>query len=354
MRILKPIVAALLAIGLLIWPETALNAAREAMATWAMSVAPALFPFMVLMPMLTGAECARAYEFLLGRALRPVLNLPGRAAPALAAGMTAGSPAGALAAARIHGLNRAERERIVCCACGLSPAFLVTGIGASMLGSAALGRILLRSQIVSQLALLLLTRAARPSEALEPSAPQNSNPILAILNVCGSMMIFTTAAALITRLTRNETIGIAILTALDLPSGARALSALPLPADGKLLLLSAATGFGGLCIAVQNLSACPGVRASRYFAMRIASAALMTAATALQLNWNPLISEKTIPPIPLSALFAVILIVPAVIFWNKNPFLNKENSQKKGNLKLEKPEKAQDVVLKTNENINIL
>lgn len=351
---LKPIAAALFALGLLVWPETALNAAREAMATWALSVAPALFPFMALMPMLTAAECARAYEFLLGRPLRSIFGLPGRAAPALVAGMTAGSPAGALAAARIQGLSRADRERIVCCACGLSPAFLVTGIGASMLHSAAWGRILLRSQIAAQLTLLLLTRASRIDETPPPAPVQDSNPTLAILNVCGKMMLFTTAAALITRLTRSETVGLAILTLLDLPSGARAISTLPLPDAAKLLLISAATGFGGLCIAAQNLSACPGVRATRYFSMRAAAAALMTAATALQLRWNPMISEKILPPIPISALISTLLILPAVIFWNKNPFLNMENPQKKARPVLEKSEKPQDVAIKMEEKSNIL
>ena len=81
---------AMLAVAaLLLWPETALNAGREAMRTWAASVAPALFPFLLLMPALTGAEAARAYEALLGRWMRPLLGLPGAAAPAGAVGLLA-------------------------------------------------------------------------------------------------------------------------------------------------------------------------------------------------------------------------------------------------------------------------
>ena len=130
---------AMLAVAaLLLWPETALNAGREAMRTWAASVAPALFPFLLLMPALTGAEAARAYEALLGRWMRPLLGLPGATAPAVAVGMLAGSPAGAAAAVRTAkrtGMDARTLERLTGCVCGLGPGFLVSGIGASMLGS---------------------------------------------------------------------------------------------------------------------------------------------------------------------------------------------------------------------------
>ena len=123
-------VAALVMAGcLLMMPEVALNAAREAMASWASSVAPALFPFMALMPLLTCDDAARAYEALLGRIVRPLFRLPGAAAPAVLTGMAAGSPAGAMAAVRVASasvLRRGQLERLVICIGGLSPAFLVS------------------------------------------------------------------------------------------------------------------------------------------------------------------------------------------------------------------------------------
>ena len=52
MKALKWAGAACMAVLLLVYPETALDAARQSMLTWAQSVAPALFPFMVLAPLL--------------------------------------------------------------------------------------------------------------------------------------------------------------------------------------------------------------------------------------------------------------------------------------------------------------
>lgn len=345
--------ALLLAAALLCWPEVGLNAAREAMAAWAMSVAPALFPFMALTPLLTGAEAARAYERLLGRLVRPLLRLPGAAAPAIAIAMTAGSPAGAIAAARSAqqaGLTRGQLERIVCCACGLSPAFLMTGIGASMLGSPAAGAMLLRSQIIAQIMLLVATRGLRGSDrpADPPPPAAASGPVrMAVsgtLNVCGYMMLFSVIGAMLGRILPGEGPRTALLCLLDLPSGARALCGLPVPHALRLTMLAAAGGLGGLCIAAQNLSACAGVRPTRYAAARLAQAALMALLTLAQLKMEAK-PVKIMEILPISALIACIMAAPVVISWIKNIFLNKEILPENAPLRLENGEKPQYVVL---------
>jgi len=143
-----------LAAALLLWPGTALNAARAAMHAWATSVAPSLFPFMLLMPLLTCREASRAYERLLGPVMKRLFNLPGSAAPAVVIPMFAGSPAGARAIVRAAGnagLSAAHAERMILCLCGVGPAFLTSGIGASMLQSAADGNLLMRAQLLTQL-----------------------------------------------------------------------------------------------------------------------------------------------------------------------------------------------------------
>lgn len=326
--------AALLAAGLLIWPETAINAAREAMRTWYVSVAPSIFPFMALLPMLSGPEAAAVYECLLGPLMRPLFGLPGAAAPAIAVGMTAGSPAGALAAVRTAetaNLDARTLERLMGSVCGLSPAFLVSGIGASMLGSAADGRLLLRAQIAAQLLMLLLTRrksvevppiektAARGGEDAVAAAA------LAAMKVCGYMMLFQTAAALITRLARRPWIGLGAICLLDLPSGAQAVARLTWKRETRMVALAGMIGWGGLCIAAQNLAAAKkrGVRAGRFVRYRIQSSLLMMAITALQLALPAPKREKMQNPLIFSALISTLIAVPVWIFPTKNLFLNK-------------------------------
>ena len=337
---IRPFVAVAAMLLLLTFPETALNAALSAAHTWYYSVAPALFPFMALMPMLTCAESVRVWERLFGRFMRPLLNLPGAAAPALVIAMTAGSPAGAHAAVRIcasAGMTSGQLERILICACGFSPAFLVSGIGAAMLGSPAGGRLLLRAQLFSQCAMLLLTRNAPPGAPLPPAEEQEKpEPVRAAVNnvlaVCGYMALFAAAAAVAARILKRRNAGLAVLCLLDVPSAARALTELSVHNETKLLLLAALTGWGGGCIAAQNLAACKnmGVRVGKYVSSRLAHALLSAAAAAVALHLFPSNGGFFRFPLEISALTAVFLLVPVLIFWKKDPFLNKRNFGKTG------------------------
>ena len=347
---MKPIAGPALVCILLLYPETALNAALSAMRAWYSSVAPALFPFMALMPLLTCAESVRVWEYILGRVMRPLLNLPGSAAPAIVIAMTAGSPAGAHAAVRM-GISRGQLERLLWCTCGLSPAFLVAGIGASMLSSPADGRILLRAQLFSQLTMLLLTRNI-PDGTPIPQQKSMTAPepvrtaVMNILTVCGYMTVFSVAAAVISRILQSETAGLAALCLLDAPSGARALSNLPINRGKKLLLLAALTGWGGACIAVQNLAACrnTGVSTVKYLLARVAHAALTTCATAFQLHRNAPNPSISLKPMEISALIAAFFAMLTLFFWKKDPYLNKRKPEKLGGNVSEKHKNPQYIV----------
>lgn len=330
---LRWLVALVFAAALLRYPETALNAAREAMANWAYAVAPALFPFMVLMPLLTCADAARAYECIFGRFLPMLLGVSGSAAPALAISMAAGSPAGAMAAARIEGI---PSERIVCCTCGLSPAFLISGIGAAMLGSAADGRILLRAQLAAQLTMLALARFL-PAKATEKTAQANSAApedasiaasIRGVFGVCGWMMVFSVSGALAAQFLPNPGVCAALMCALDLPTGALALSRLPIARETRIVLLAAAVGFSGLCIIAQNLAACPGLRAGKLILCRVLAAGVSAAAAAVQLRFMPAPGSGTHQIWPAAILFSVIFCVPPLIKLGINLFLNNSRDLK--------------------------
>jgi len=351
MKRLKPVLAVIAAALLLTSPETTLNAAREAMYTWAQSVAPALFPFMAMMPLLTCRESAQAYEAIAGRLMRPLFGLPGAAAPAVVMGMTAGSPAGMQAACELagpSGMSRRALERMSLC-CGLSPAFLITGVGASMLGSAADGRMLMSTQLAAQLLLLVLSRFAKGEEA--PAAGVFAgrcggavgNAVNGTLAVCGYMVLFRVFSARFAELCRSETVGLAALCLLDAPSGAQAVSALPLPHREKMVLLAAVTGFGGLCVAAQNLST-GAVRPVKYLAAKLISALTAAAIMSARLHFPCPAAPKILPILPAMAISACFLTVPVWKYLLKNIFLNKTFFAGNGENLLENAKKPQDMV----------
>lgn len=344
---MKGLLTAIGCVALLMYPETALNAAREAMYVWYASVAPAMFPFMALMPMLTCGAAAKAWERALGRWMRRVFRLPGSAAPAVAVGLIAGSPAGAHAVRRCQGLSREEKARLVCCTSGLSPAFLITGVGAGMLGSAADGHILFRAQLAAQLTMLTITRGMpKGTPELPGQEDKEVEPVrtavTAVLSVCGYMMLFNTAAAIIAAASNSQSAGLAALCALDLPSAARAVANLPIIRKTKLIAIAALTGFGGLCITAQNLAAAGKCcKAGKYLAARACHALLNAGFAALQIRMDQKTPEFSLPAMEISALIAVFLLLPALISLKNDQSLNKtnfENSPRKRPEKRRKPQ----------------
>ena len=267
LSILKPLAALALMALLLARPQAAALGALRAMAAWAASVAPAVFPFLALMPLLTCDEAARAYEKLLGGLTARLFRLPGAAAPAMVIGMVAGVPAGPLAARSVAartGLDRGQLQRLAIAAMGFSPAFLISGVGAGMLGSAALGWRLALSQILSQLTLALMLRKAwrNRNGPVADAGPLHQDgairgAVLAALTICGYMALFGALARAAGGLL-GDRVGGAILCLVDVPSGARLLADLPLPMQARLVLISALCGFGGLCLIAQCQGALKG------------------------------------------------------------------------------------------------
>ena len=138
-------------------PQQAVNGVQRAMRMWYQGVAPALLPFLALMPMLTGREACAAYEKIFSPVMKKCFRLPGSAAPAVIAAILAGSPGGSAAVNEIRsggGLSDRHAARIALSVCGVSPAWLVLGVGCSLLGSKAAGVKLALIQAAVQLILL--------------------------------------------------------------------------------------------------------------------------------------------------------------------------------------------------------
>ena len=336
---MKKLLAGLaLAALLLSRPAAAANAARDALNQWYAVVAPALFPFMALLPLLTSPESLHYYEALLGGFTRRVLRLPGSAASAMAVGLLAGSPAGCMAARRVSGgMTRNQLERLAAACCGLSPAFLISGVGAGLLGDPGAGLLLLRSQIAAQLTLLTLPVPGpdRPLPPMELSGEDRGplgGAVRGVLNVAGYMALFAALAGALGQWAGPQ-VGRWALCLMDVTGGARVLCAARLDAAVRLPLLSALIGFGGGCIAAQNLSALrnTGVRAPRFLARRALAAALSALFTRLQ--WlcgsRPLLNF-TPDMLKTACLCAALLTFPGIIRGIKHSFNNEADGEIEG------------------------
>ncbi len=277
------VAAALFALGLLVFPAQALFAAQSAIANWGLTVAPALFPFMVVLPFLTSREACRVYDRIFGRLSRFAFALPGTTASAIVTGLCAGSPAGAMAVARVarrEGLSPGEAARMAGIACGVGPIYVISGIGVALAGSAAEGWRFATSQLAALLLTGNLFRGAWKNSGRRATVPDDgegderpiTRAVLSILKVGGYMVMFAVGIALLDAVLGAWFDNTSLL--LDLPTGAAYAASVGLP----LYWLAPAIGFGGLCIAAQNMGVLRGVGVTwpMYLAQK-ATAATLTA-----------------------------------------------------------------------------
>lgn len=341
MKWVKFIGAAFVFVLILLKPEQAVMNAQRAMSVWYSSVAPAIFPFLALMPLLSSKEACKAYEKLFSRCMRPLFRLPGSAAPAVLIGMIAGSPAGAVALRNIasnSNLSCSEARRIALAVGGVSPAYLIMGVGQRIHGSMKLGIRLAAAQIVIQLVLLAaLPRLYKDNDvgaAFNDHDYERRNPITAavenILCICGYMVFYSVVAGTIAAIIGKD-ISRIILLMMDLPSGLEGLVTSKLPL--KIMIQNAAVGFTGFCIIFQNMNVLNelNIKLRSYIGMRTVFAVMMAVAGVLMdskftvgmLN----LMENAKISYSMSLLIAGILSLPVLYLLSNKSFLNKRKDR---------------------------
>ena len=315
-------------------PQAAASGAARAMARWYETVAPSLFPFLALMPLLTGDAAARVYEALFGKCMGALFRLPGAAAPAMLIGMACGTPAGVVAArsaAARSGMNRGQLQRMATAMTGFSPAFLLGGIGAGMLGSPRAGALLLAAQVMTQMTLMLLLRRAwrdrtQPVAMADQDAERAPvrGAVMILLTIGGYMALFGGIAAVLSEYIGNKASN-ALLCALDVPSGALALAERGMDAGKRLVLIAGMCGFGGLCLIAQNLGVLKGcgVKLAECLGLRAVAAGVSMGYMALFLHLPEIdagyrLGAIRANPLAAAGLAASLLAVPVVIGLKKS------------------------------------
>lgn len=254
---MKIFLSLLFAAALVASPGYALVGAQAGIRSWMDSVAPALLPFIAVIPYLTCDEARMIYNRIFGSAARRLFRLPGRAAAAIIIGWVAGSPAGAMAVAHVaaaEGLTNGEATRLAGLACGVSPVYALSVMGVALTGSAKTGWCFVVSQLTAQLMTGILFRKRfrgmndRCAAAeIEEKRGSVIGAVLAVLRVGGYMVLFS-AGLSISRGMIGEAVML-ISPFIDLPVGSEYYARSEMPG----WISAAALGFGGLCITFQNL-----------------------------------------------------------------------------------------------------
>ena len=161
---------------LLFYTDSAVAAMRQGLLLCRDTVIPALFPFMVASEILVGCGGAAAIGNVFSRPVKRILGMPGAAACPVVLGALCGFPTGARAAAALYDtgvLSARQCTRLLTFINNPSSAYMISAVGASLLGSRRLGLLLWSVSLLCSFGTALVTRVLLPDDSKGmTSAPQ--------------------------------------------------------------------------------------------------------------------------------------------------------------------------------------
>lgn len=264
-----------LCIGIILRPERAASGVSQGLLLCTETLIPALFPFMILSSLFLESRFANLFFFL-----NPFLKLlhihSRKAGAALACGILSGFAPGAKAVDSLYRsgeLTRCEAERMLVCCVGISPGFILNGVGVMMLKNINGGWLLFLSQLGAQAvcgaaaAFWMHPRHPHSARSIDsqthPKAAARQNKpsptalfcesvqssIRAILMLCGTVTFFSFLTHMLTPANASPFIRYLASVFLEVTSACRA--ACETNAPYRSTLCCAALSLMGSCIFLQ-------------------------------------------------------------------------------------------------------
>ncbi|WP_227766736.1 sporulation integral membrane protein YlbJ [Zhaonella formicivorans] len=142
LAIIKIVAVLFFAFSMITFPEVVFKAALRGLETWWKIVFPALLPFFVVSEILMGLGVVHFLGVLLEPVMRPLFNLPGAAAFAVAVGYTSGAPIGATLTGQLRRqklCTKTEAERLIAFTNNASPLFMFGAVAVGMFNNPGVG-----------------------------------------------------------------------------------------------------------------------------------------------------------------------------------------------------------------------
>lgn len=348
--------------ALLIWPQAAAGGVSRGLSICSTVIIPSLFPFLVLAGFLVRSGISAAIGRRLEGITRVLFGLPGCCGAGILVGFIGGYPTGGIAVGELvksGQITREEGRRMLRFCVNGGPAFIISAVGAGMMGSVRFGVVLFAAHLLASFLMGLgggvasrmekradpeskkpAKQAAKSSGAATAFVESVNNACRSLLYMCGFVVLFAAALALL------DVSGVSIwfqrLVSLPLTlSGgdASAMSSL-LPCilevscgcveasgagEAAPLLLGMAMGWGGLSVHCQLAAALHGEKlmGKGFFAARLLHGLLAGLLTVTLLRfapmpvtvWNPSTSAAVRPfSGPVTASVALLFMCGMLLF----------------------------------------
>lgn len=155
------------ALALVVWPQQSMDAAKTGLQLCYNVIIPSLFPFFVLSSLMVELGLAGYVGRALEGIMRPLFNVPGSCASAVALGFIGGYPVGARTAISLYekGMcTKTEAERLLAFCNNSGPAFILGVVGAGIFSSSRVGVLLYLAHAAASLCVGVLFRFYKRGE----------------------------------------------------------------------------------------------------------------------------------------------------------------------------------------------
>ena len=332
-RIWTAVLAAITMMALILDAKTALEGAGDGIRLCLFSVIPALFPFIVISILLTGALSGGNNTLL--RPLGKLCGIPAGAESLLVVGLLGGYPVGAQSVARLYGdgqMSAVDSKRMLGFCSNAGPAFIF-GILASQCDDPLAGGKLWGIHILSALLVGMLlpggtsgnvrsTRNATPS-----MVDAMSQSLRSMGQICGWVVLLRVALAILQKWflwALPKEVQVILSGALELTNGCLSLAEIG-SQDLRFVVASAMLSFGGVCVMMQTASVVGSLGLGMYLKGKLMQTAISILLAVISLR---------------SGIFPVTILAVLGIFFREGKkeveipsrlVYNKEKPQKRGN-----------------------
>ena len=144
------IIICMFCIGLILYSNSSLKAAKDGLVLWATAVVPSLFPFFISIELLSHTNIVKTLGKYLNPIMRPLFNVPGEGAFAFLMGLISGYPVGAKVVVKLFEQNivtKDEAERLLAFTNNSGPLFIIGTVGIALFGSTNIGILLFITHI---------------------------------------------------------------------------------------------------------------------------------------------------------------------------------------------------------------
>ena len=322
----------LLIVVILCLPDTAAQAARDALRFSAGAVVPALFAFSVLSNILASVGLPRSVTQIFP--LHRLLGLPESAAPAVLCGLVCGFPVGAMMTCSLYKdgrISRAEAARLCAVSANVSGAFLIMAVG-KMFGSHLFGAILWAAQTAVSLGAGIVMNLARGEKERRTEAESPSYVRLtavfcqsvarsssACLTVTGYIVFFRVLGAVLSELIPPLFGPLALV--LEFSSGAAYSAGI-----GSAAACGFSVGFGGVSAFMQvcNYAGESGVPLFPTVCVKAVSAGVLTLVGWLCEGMTDAAAAEAFSPAAAQIAEPLVIVAAVSTVWLISRFLAKK------------------------------